>query len=79
MAGAVGMLLGLAFVEKMGAVMVLLPLLGWLGRRAAGPRVPGRRERTGSTAWSRPGAMLAPLALAFQQIQILQRQFPPPR
>ena len=53
---AVGILLGLAFIEKMGAVMVLLPLLLWL---IAGylPRTftrPGA-DPTGSTASSRPG------------------------
>jgi 4-amino-4-deoxy-L-arabinose transferase-like glycosyltransferase len=71
---AVGILLGLAFVEKMAAVMVLLPLLLWLvGRLRLGDRA----------AWIdgllTTGAMLAPLAMAFQQIQILQRQLPPPQ
>ncbi|MGP0066382.1 MAG: glycosyltransferase family 39 protein [Isosphaeraceae bacterium] len=73
---AVGILLGLAFVEKMAAVMVLLPLLLWLGVRTLAR--PGNRA-----AWIdgllTSGAMLAPLALAFQQIQILQRQLPPPQ
>jgi hypothetical protein len=76
---AVGILLGLAFVEKMGAVMVLLPLLLWL--------VIGHLPRTlvrpgGRFDWIdgtlTTGAMLAPLGLAFQQIQILQQQLPPP-
>jgi hypothetical protein len=75
----VGVLLGLAFVEKMAAVVVLVPLLLWL--------VAGHLPRT---LW-RPGgradwidgvlttvAMLVPLGLAFQQIQLLQRGFPPP-
>jgi len=76
---AVGILLGLAFVEKMGAVMVLFPLLVWL---LVGylPRSLTRRE--GRYDWIdgiiTTGAMLAPLGLAFQQIQILQRQLPPP-
>ena len=100
---AVGILLGLAFVEKMGAVMVLLPLLLWLiagylprtllrpGGR--GDRIDGNeRKKGGKVPLSRPGArgdwidgllttgaMLAPLAIAFQQIQILQRQLPPPK
>jgi hypothetical protein len=76
---AVGILLGLAFLEKMGAVVVLLPLLLWM--------IVGHLPRT----FLRPGgrfdwidgictmsAMLAPLALAFQQIQILQQRLPPP-
>ncbi len=76
---AVGVLMGLAFVEKMGAVVVLLPLLFWL--------VVVRLPR--SLAWNQArgawidglltsGLMLAPLALAFQQIQILQQRLPPP-
>ena len=73
---AVGILLGLAFVEKMAAVMVLLPLLLWLGLRAT-PRLWNR------SAWVdgilTTGAMLAPIALAFQQIQMLQRQLPLPQ
>ena len=76
---AVGILLGLAFVEKMGAVMVLLPLLLWL--------VVGHLPRTlvrpgGRYDWIdgtlTAGAMFAPLGLAFQQIQILQQRLPPP-
>ena len=74
----VGILMGLAFVEKMGVVMVLLPLLGWL---AAGRLVPALL-RPSRADWIdvlvTTGLMLAPLALAFQQIQLLQRQFPPP-
>jgi 4-amino-4-deoxy-L-arabinose transferase-like glycosyltransferase len=76
---AVGVLLGLAFVEKMQAVVVLLPLLVWL---ALG-RLPASVGRRGSRAdWIdgllTTGAMLIPLWLAFQQIQILQRQLRPP-
>jgi 4-amino-4-deoxy-L-arabinose transferase-like glycosyltransferase len=76
---AVGILLGLAFVEKMGAVVVLAPLLLWL--------VLGHLLRTlarpgGRAAWidgiSTTTAMLAPLALAFLQIQIMQRRLKPP-
>jgi hypothetical protein len=75
----VGVLVGLGFVEKLSAVVVLVPLLGWL--------IAGHFWRGFGRAGSRfdwldgiltTGAMLAPLALAFQQIQILQRQFPPP-
>ncbi len=98
--------MGLAFVEKMGAVMVLLPILAWLaaGRlagavgtvwaviqalRPSGPaRVsPGRLIGDMLKPWFADmidgllttGAMLAPLGLAFQQIQLLQRQLPPPK
>ncbi len=76
---AVGILLGLAFIEKMGAVMVLMPLLLWLigAYLSRAFRGPGRRYDwlDGSLT---TGAMLVPLGLAFQQIQILQQQLPPP-
>jgi hypothetical protein len=75
----VGVLLGLAFVEKMTAVMVLVPLVLWL---LAG-HLPRTLFRPGGRAdWIdgviTTGAMLVPLGLAFQQIQILQQRFPPP-
>ncbi len=75
----VGILLGLAFVEKMAAVGVLLPLLLWL----AASRLPRALTRSGArAAWIdglvTSGLMLLPLFLAFQEIQGLQRQFPPP-
>ncbi len=75
----VGILLGLAFVEKMAAVMVLVPLLLWL---VVGhlPRTIGRRG--GREDWIdgafTTGAMLIPLGLAFQQIQSLQQSLPHP-
>lgn len=76
---AVGVLLGLAFVEKLGAVVVLLPLLFWLVA-ARMPRSLAWNEARG--AWIdgllTSGLMLAPLGLAFQQIQMLQQRFPPP-
>jgi 4-amino-4-deoxy-L-arabinose transferase-like glycosyltransferase len=70
---AVGILLGLAFVEKMAAVMVLIPLLLWLDGRAS--------MRLGDRAAWIDGllttvAMLAPLALAFQEIRSLQWPLP---
>jgi 4-amino-4-deoxy-L-arabinose transferase-like glycosyltransferase len=76
---AVGVLLGLAFVEKMGAVVVLLPLLLWL---VLG-RLPGTLVRQGGRAAWIDGtlttvAMLMPLSLAYEQMQILQRQLRPP-
>jgi 4-amino-4-deoxy-L-arabinose transferase-like glycosyltransferase len=70
---AVGILLGLAFVEKMAAVIVLLPLLLWLDVRAI--LRPARRADWLDGLLT-TGAMLAPLFLAFQQIQMLQRQLP---
>ena len=77
---AVGVLAGLAFIEKMAAVVVLFPLLLWLC--AVGlPRAIARRGAR--AAWIdgilTTGLLLAPLALAFQQIQMLQRQLPPPQ
>ncbi len=74
----VGILMGLAFVEKMGVVMVLLPLLGWLAASRFVPALlrPSRADWIDGLVTT--GLMLAPLALAFQQIQLLQRQFPPP-
>ncbi|HMF37000.1 MAG TPA: 4-amino-4-deoxy-L-arabinose transferase, partial [Isosphaeraceae bacterium] len=67
------------FVEKMAAVGVLLPLLLWL---AAG-HLTRTLARPGSRAdWIdglvTSGLMLLPLVLAFQEIQGLQRQLPPP-
>ena len=75
----VGVLLGLAFLEKMAAVGVLLPLLLWL--------VLGHLPRTfvgrgGRNDWVdgivTTGLLLVPLGLAFQEIQSLERQLPPP-
>jgi dolichyl-phosphate-mannose-protein mannosyltransferase len=100
----VGILLGLGFVEKLSAVMVLLPLLVWLIVVRLNvvialvsvvrtpfamllARIAGRRPLAYGRIGNRydwidglltTGAMLAPLTLAFQQIQILQQRFPPP-
>jgi 4-amino-4-deoxy-L-arabinose transferase-like glycosyltransferase len=75
----VGILVGLAFIEKMGAVMVLVPLLIWLTAGYLPRSFRGWRARFD---WLdgivTTGAMLAPLALAFQQIQIMQQRLPPP-
>ena len=75
----VGVALGLSFVEKMAAVAVLGPLLGWL----VATRVP--------RLWTRPGgratlidaaitstALLVPIALAFSEVRRLARLYPPP-
>jgi hypothetical protein len=76
----VGILLGLAFVEKMAVVGVLLPLLLWL---IAG-HLPRTFRRSGGRAdWYdgliTSGLMLLPLGIAFLEIQSLQRQLPVPK
>jgi hypothetical protein len=75
----VGVLLGLAFVEKMSAVGVIVPLLVWLivGHLPGALRGPGRREAL-IDAVVTSGLMLLPLGMAFLEIQSLQRQLPPP-
>ncbi|MGC8641454.1 MAG: glycosyltransferase family 39 protein, partial [Isosphaeraceae bacterium] len=76
----VGVLLGLAFVEKLAAVTVILPLLIWLLARHL-PR--SLRRQGGRADWIdgvlTTGLMLLPLALAFLEIQSLQRQLPIPK
>jgi 4-amino-4-deoxy-L-arabinose transferase-like glycosyltransferase len=71
---AVGVLMGLAFVQKLVVLMVLLPLLLWL---VVG-HLPRTLNRRGIFDWIdgllTSGAMLAPIWLAFTQIQMLQRQ-----
>jgi hypothetical protein len=76
----VGVLLGLAFVEKMAAVGVILPLLLWLAatrlpRTFFGPG--GRADWIDGMVTS--GLMMLPLGLAFLEIQSLQRQLPIPK
>ncbi len=70
----------LGFIRAMAAVLVLLPLMIWLivGGLARGILKPGARADWIDGVLT-TGAMLAPLGLAFQQIQILQRQLPPPK
>ena len=71
----VGVLLGLAFVEKMGAVIVLLPLLAWL---VLG-RLPKARD---GASWIdgivTTGAMLVPLGAAYLELRRLSGLLPPP-
>ena len=74
----VGVLLGLAFVEKMGAVAVLAPLVLWL----LFARIPETLRRRGGWADWLDGlvtslVMLAPLGVAFLEMQRLARLFPP--
>jgi hypothetical protein len=75
----VGVLLGLAFLEKMAAVGVILPLLLWLflGHLSCTlTRRGGRNDWIDSIVTT--GLMLLPLGLAFQEIQSLERQLPTP-
>lgn len=72
----VGVLLGLAFVEKMGAVIVLVPLTAWL---VAGHLVPLMVRRGTRADWIdglvTSAAMLVPLALIYQEVHRLAREF----
>ncbi len=75
----VGVLLGLAFLEKMAAVIVLLPLLIWL----VGGRLPKTfLRREGRADWldgvATTLAMLVPLGIAFGEILRLKAVLPPP-
>ncbi len=76
----VGVALGLGFLEKMGAVAVLGPLLVWmvafrLPRTFAGKA--GRWDWVDGLVTS--SAMLLPLGLAFREVIRLARLFPPPQ
>lgn len=70
----VGVLLGLAFVQKMGAVIVLLPTLGWL--------IATRRPRSRAD-WIdgivTTAALLVPLGIAYLEIRRLAAILPPPQ
>ena len=72
----VGVLLGLAFVEKMGTVAVLLPIVGWL----VVARLPGSFGRRAD--WvdgiATTAAMLIPLGLALAEVVRLTGRLPPP-
>jgi hypothetical protein len=75
----VGVLLGLAFLEKLAAVGVLLPLMAWL----LATRLPlAFTRKAGRGAWIDAAVTLVPmllaLGLAFVEIQLLQRRLPPP-
>jgi hypothetical protein len=77
---AVGVLMGLAFVEKMAAVFVLGPLLLWL----AATRLPGvLRGRLSRADWADGaftlGALLVPIGVAFAELLRLTRQLPRPK
>lgn len=74
----VGVLAGLAFVEKMAAVLVLLPVLAWL----VGSRLPGLFRRDDRRVWLDGlitlGPMLAVLLVAFLEVKRLAKLLPPP-
>jgi 4-amino-4-deoxy-L-arabinose transferase-like glycosyltransferase len=71
----VGVLLGLAFVEKMGAVMVLLPVLAWL----ALARLPRALARSTRADWTdgliTTALQLVPLGLAYLEMQRLSAAY----
>ena len=78
---AVGVLLGLGFVEKMGAVLVILPILGWLvatrlPRTLRLARPEARADRVDGVLTSL--ALLAPLVLALVEILRLAARLPAP-
>lgn len=74
----VGVLLGLAFVEKMAAVFILGPLLAWL----VVARLPGTFRKGGWADWVdglvTSAALLVPLGVAFAEILRLTGVLPPP-
>ena len=75
---AVGLLVGLAFLVKMAAVMVVLPIVGWL----VVARLPRSFHRGGRPSWidgvSTTLALLAPSMLALWEIRRLARLLPAP-
>jgi hypothetical protein len=76
----VGVLLGLAFVEKMGAVAVLVPLLAWLVAAHFIPLFYRGTRYDWADGLVTTAAMLAPLGLAFLEIQRLAgRSLPEPQ
>jgi 4-amino-4-deoxy-L-arabinose transferase-like glycosyltransferase len=73
---AVGVLLGLAFVEKMGAVMVVGPIAIWLGCDVLSRWRKGKLDRAEIFDLAiTTGLMLIPLAFAFIEIQQLNEVF----
>ena len=77
---AVGVLMGLAFIEKMAAVGVLVPLLLWLAMVHL-PKTLTRREWKADwiDGLVTSAAMLVPLAIAFLEIRHLSAKLPAPR
>lgn len=75
---AVGVLVGLSFLVKMAAVMVLLPILGWLlvASLPKDLRRGGWLSRLGALTMT--AALLAPLVVAFLEIRRLAGLLPEP-
>ena len=73
---AVGVLLGLAFLEKMGAVAVLLPIVLWL----VAARLPRAilRKADWIDGLATMTAMMIPLGVAFLEIRRLMKLLPQP-
>ncbi len=75
---AVGVLIGLGFVEKMATILVVLPLVGWL----AVARLPKTFRLKAKYDWidavATLGLMLIPLVIAFAEILRLKGLLPPP-
>ncbi len=69
---AVGVLLGLAFVEKMGAVMVAGPLVIWMAFRLVSKR---RTKADWIDGLVTSLAMLVPLGLAYREVVRLSEAF----
>jgi hypothetical protein len=78
---ALGVLAGLAFVEKMAAVVVFVPLVAWLIASRLPRAMLHLRDDRG--AWTDAAltltTMMAPLALAYAEIRHLAAKLPPPQ
>ena len=77
---AVGVLVGLAFVEKMGAVLVVLPILGWIAVTSFAPAIKSLvRMKPDRGAWVdgilSSSLMIVPLGLAYLEIRRLAVAF----
>ena len=76
----VGVLVGLAFIQKMSTVAVVLPLLAWIIIRQPLRAIRAGDVRTALLDGAITLSILAlPLVLAFQEIQMLQRYLPEPK
>ncbi len=69
----VGVLLGLAFVEKLGAVIVLLPVLAWLVATRLWRSF--RRDGAWIDGLVTTGAMLVPLGVAYLEVRRLAEAY----
>lgn len=76
---AVGILVGLGFIEKMAAVMILLPLMLWLGGRWLARLLALRSGWREWVDWLGTTALLSlPLMVAGWEVLRLAKLFPPP-